>query len=188
MRQAFTEKALGGRNMRAKWVIAAATLTLLSLGATASHADQKADDIKTLLTLTGRDTAQIERNVDFRTNTSLQGFVDAHPDLTSAQIEQLRSAVMANTQTFVAGYEEALIDYYSAKLTDEQVLQAVKFFQSPEGQAYRGASRELSRFSIDYLRANFPTLLNALKSSFAGVLKGQAPQPPHPGPKAGYNL
>jgi hypothetical protein len=166
-------------------VIAPVVMALVGLSPIASHADQKADDIKTLLGLTGRDAAQIERDVDVRTNTSLQAFVDAHPDLTGTEVEKLHSAVMANGQAFVAGYEEALVDYYSATLTDEQVLQTITFFQSPEGQAYRKASRELGQVSRDYIKGNLPTLFNALKASFADALKGHVLQPPNPGAKSG---
>jgi hypothetical protein len=121
-------------NVRAKWFITAATIGLIALQSPESHADQKADDIRTLLQLTGRGAEQIEHRVDKRTSEKLQQFVDAHPELTGAEIEQLHNAVMANARNFVTGYEEALLDYYSARLTDNQVLQTIQFFRSPAGR------------------------------------------------------
>lgn len=150
-----------------------------------AYADQKSDDVQTLMDLTGRNTAAVERQVDNRVRFTLQVFIDQHPDLTGDDVVKLQTQVLSAEKTYLDSEGAEIAAYFGSRLSDEQIKAAIAFFSSPEGKAYRAANRAVTHELTREAQQRLPILIQSIKDILWASLKGHNPLPQPTTPKAG---
>lgn len=150
-----------------------------------AYADQKSDDVQTLMDLTGRNTAVIEREVDNRVRFTLQVFIDQHPDLTGDEVVKLQTQVFSAEKTYLDTEGAEIAGYFGSRLSDEQIKAAIAFFSSPEGKAYRAANHAVTHELTREAQQRLPILIQSIKDILWASLKGHNPLPQPTAPKAG---
>jgi hypothetical protein len=144
-------------------------------------ADQKSDDVATLLKITGQNTSAVEVTVKHQVNLILQSFTNAHPDLTGAEVASMETKVASVASQFVAKMAAEMAEHYETTLTDEQLQAVIAFYGSADGQAYLAANKSLAQQNLDEVRQDFPVLLRNIVAILLATLKGHSAAPPQPG-------
>ena len=157
--------------MRRLGVIAVSLLGFLCAMPKPGWADQKSDDIQTLLRLTHRDLDEVTMRNAREASILMQRFEDRHPELTATQIKQMNAVTQDFSRRFVASIESETSSFYYEHLSDAHIRATIAFLQSPDGQAYMQATRDLRRALIDSLRQRMPDLLQGLIQQYANILK-----------------
>lgn len=163
--------------MRRLSLVALPLLGLVCALPTASWADQKSDDIQTLLQLTHRDLDETTMRNARDAALLLQGFEDRHPELTSDQIKQLNRLTQNFSQHYTASIESEISAYYYDHLSDANVQATIAFFKSPDGQAYMKATGGLRRDLIASLRHRLPDMVQGLRDQYLGILNNHQTAP-----------
>jgi hypothetical protein len=155
-----------------------AVAILLTGPSRVAFADQKSDDILTLLHLTDRDTDNLMRADNRPINAVMRRLMAGSPNLTNAQDEQLETAARDISARYIAAVETHVRSYYYEHLSDAHIKATIAFLKSPDGQAYLEVSKSL-RQSIDSdARQQMPGMVQDLVKSFKSILNGGVVTPP----------
>ena len=150
-----------------------------------AHADQKSDDVRTLLDMTGFNLAGLERSVDAQVKVTLQTFIDRHPDMTGAQAVALQTQALGVENQFLDAMRAEVASFYYTHMSDEDIRAVIVFYETPEGRAYRAAGLGVGRDLMMSIRQRLPVLSEAIREILLQSLKGHSLAPQFTGPERG---
>jgi hypothetical protein len=154
-----------------KAAFAGLAATILLIGPSQiARADQKSDDIQTLLRLTHRDMDTLMRTNSRMLNGVMQRFEARSPNLTNAQDAKIAAAAHDITSRYIAAEESQISSYYYEHMSEDEIRGTIAFLQSPDGRAYLGASRGLREMMDSNARQKLPGMVQELIRAFKAVL------------------